>query len=258
MITGRSIDKRLGQVLFPAFTLLLALTLFSAPAVGGQADSEQVTENKLSATDDDVKILDDQQRSDSGYEGVDGNLRKYLRTPRRRGGVRRALTEADVRNVILVANDVAPEWGASLQSKLDENPDSLRESIGQNGRRLLGLAMLRERNPTLYKVRVNELRCNRSLQAASDAYRQAIRDGREEDSSTLHEEIRGLVAQSLDLELQARAMELAALDKALTELKSALQLEIRTQQERMQERLDEVLAEPDLIDTNASAASRSS
>ena len=85
--------------------------------------------------------------------------------------------------------------------------------------------------------------------------RHATRPVMSHASYTLHTraEVRALVSQSLDLELRARAMELAALDKALKELKSALQLEIKTQQERLQERLEEVLAmpEPDKPETPA-------
>lgn len=254
MTNFRCMDKSITRGLLAAVPIMLFLVVGSAQAAYQQDTAESAADSAQDSTQDVTpRSRADERRG--GYEGVDDNLRKYLRTPRRRGGARRTLTESDVKDVILVANDVAPEWGASLQARLEENPDSLRESIGQNGRRLLGLAMLRERNPTLYAVKVKGLRCSRSLQAATDAYHDAVRDGRTEDAGVLKEEVRDLVAQSLDLELQARAMELAALDKALKDLKSALQLEIRTQEERLQERLDEVLALPEPDDPKTASAS---
>lgn len=257
MTTRRCMEKSITRGLLAAVPIMLSFVVGSAHAAH-QQDTTQESTSK-SGADSNPDIMPRSQAGDrsSGYEGVDDGVRKYLRTPRRRAGNRRALTVADVKDVILVANDVAPEWGASLQARLEENPDSLRESIGQNGRRLLGLAMLRERNPTLYTVKVKGLRCSRSLQAATDAYHEAVRDGRAEDAGTLREQVRELVAQSLDLELQARAMELAALDKALKDLKSALQLEISTQEQRLQERLEEMLTPPEPDDPTTASASRS-
>lgn len=163
-------------------------------------------------------------------------------SPRRRGALRRTLTSQDIQNVIAVAQDVSPVWADSLNERLKEDPDSLGESIRLNGRRLLGLAMLRDRDPALYGVRVGELRCNRELSTVSVAYREALRDDRSEDVAELQDQLRVLVKQSLDFELRARAMELAALDKALRELKSQLQVEIVTQDERLEQRLSEVMA----------------
>ena len=109
------------------------------------------------------------------------------RVSRRPGGPQRTITAADVTKVIAVAKDVSPEWAAQLSVLHEEDPDALLSNIRRSGRRLLGLAMLRDRDPGLYTVRVGELRCKRELATAGSAYREAVRDGRTEDAATLKE-----------------------------------------------------------------------
>lgn len=164
------------------------------------------------------------------------------RVSHRRGGMPRAITAEDVTKVIAVANDVSPEWASQLTALRKEDPDALLSNIRWSGRRLLGLAMLRDRDPGLYEVRVGELRCKRELATVGSAYREAVRDGRTEDAAALKEDVRALVKQSVDFEMRARAMELAALDKALRELKAQLEDEVASRNERLEERFQEVLA----------------
>lgn len=154
----------------------------------------------------------------------------------------RPITAEDITKAIAVAKDVSPEWAAQLTSGQEKNPEEFAQSIRQNGRRLFGLVMLKERDPALYTVRVGELRCKRELADVGAKYREAVRDGRTEDAVVLEKEVRALVKQSLDFEMRARGMELAALDKALRELKARLEEEVATRSERLEQRTKEVLA----------------
>ena len=161
---------------------------------------------------------------------------------RARRGPQRLITATDVKKVIAVATDVSPEWGAQLEILQKDDPDQLMTNIRSSGHRLLGLVMLRERDPGLYEVRVGELRCKRELADVGQEYREALRDGRTDDAAALSEAVRALVKQSLDFEMRARAMELAALDKAVRELKAQLEEEVATRNERLEQRFQEVIA----------------
>lgn len=229
------------NTLIAAFLVAGFLGLFTRPVAAQDEPSKDQPATLKSAEGVTPKAS---LREQSSEGGTASSLRPrgYQVNGRRRGALRRPLSAQDIQNVIAVANDVSPDWAESLKKLHEEDSESLTESIRKNGRRLLGLAMLRERDPALYEVRVGELRCNRELSAVSVAYKEAIRDGRNEDAEELREQVRVLVKQSLDFELRARAMELAALDKALRELKSQLQVEIATQNDRLQQRLNEVLA----------------
>ena len=147
-----------------------------------------------------------------------------------------------VLEVIEVASDIDPTWGKSLKTLNEEDPEEASRKIMQHGMRLRGLVLIRKRNPPLYDMKVREFKCARELRIGARAYNLAMSEGRVEEAGSLETELRSLVKKSMDLELQSRAMELAALDRALKELKSRLQLEISTQQERLEERLKEVIA----------------
>ena len=217
--------------------LVLTLGLFAATA-HAQQETDSAPEKTLRQASG---LISEQDRVHQNL-GTQVATEGGFDSARRRGLMRRTLTPTDINNVIAVAEDVSPQWAVSLKQRLKEDPDSMGEVIKQKGRRLLGLAMLRERDPALYEVRVGELRCNQELSKVSADYREALRDGRTEDVAELKAQLRILVKQSLDFELRARAMELAALDKALRELKSQLQTEIATQDQRLEQRLSEVLA----------------
>ena len=99
-------------------------------------------------------------------------------------------------------------------------------------------------------------RREREVRESARAYKLAMKEGRVEEAGPLELKLRLLVKKKMDLELRSRAMELAALDRALQELKSKLQIEISTQQERLEERLREVLAAKEPISAKKITQSR--
>ena len=232
----RLLPGHAGQgVLLLVMTLGLFAVSVHAQDDPGAAPAKTVRQAPGISGDQD-QIIPDLGTKATNSSGFDSSRRRGLMRSNRK------LSPTDIQNVIAVAEDVSPQWAENLKLMLEQDPDSLGDTIKQKGRRLLGLAMLRERDPALYEVRVGELRCNQELSTVSAAYREAVRDDRTEDVAELKDRLRALVKQSLDFELRARAMELAALDKALRELKSQLQTEIATQDERLEQRLSEVLA----------------
>lgn len=231
---------KFGSTLLWTLLVVGLLGMFSPSAVA----QDEIKKPGQSATVEDAQGVTPKPSIAETTSSTDTSARSrsHFGNGRRRGALRRQLGPEDIQNVIAVAKDVSPEWAESLQSRYEEDPQALTESIRQSGRRLLGLAMLRDRDPAIYEVRVGELRCNRELSTVTIEYQEAVRDGRNEDAEELRSKIRNLVKESLDFELRARALELAALDKALRDLKSQLQIEIATQDERLEQRLNEVLA----------------
>lgn len=227
-----------------AFCGLLLVTAvpafsFAVPQDAGNAD---VRPEVTPPADSPERERVGKRRRGGAFEVGEDDLRKYRRFGRVANGNRRVLTEKDMKNLIEVADDVAPEWAESLQEKYQSNPESFLEYVRQHGRRLMGFVMLRERSPILYEVRVDEMRCNRSINRVAKEYRKAVLEGRSEEMASIQQKLRELVRQSLDLELRARAMELAELDRALKQLKAELEEEIATQAERFEDRLQEVMS----------------
>lgn len=186
--------------------------------------------------------LDQADQSSDLSKSIRGNRSRGINRRRGERSMRGPMSPEQVAQVIEVARDIDLEWGSSLEQLNKDDPQEASQKIIQFGRRLRGLVLIRERDPALYAMKVREFKCARELQQGAKAYKTAMKEGRVEEAGSLELKLRALVKKSMDLELQSRAMELAALDRALQDLKSKLQIEISTQQERLEERLREVLA----------------
>ena len=132
--------------------LLMGVMGVALPAAHAQDEPIKTPDNSIRKATSVTSSITEKQDELVGTR--DSRIRSGFGSSRRRGAIRRTLTAQDIQNVIAVAQDVSPVWADSLKERLKEDSDSLGDSIRQNGRRLLGLAMLRDRDPALYGVRV--------------------------------------------------------------------------------------------------------
>ena len=134
--------------------------------------------------------------------------------------------------LVAVVADISPEWASSLRARLAEDPESAKADFRQYGRRLFGLVMLKERNPGLYAVRIAELALKRGMKERAIEYHQVLGVDPTR-AETLSTQLREMAAESVDLELRARAMELEALDQAVRELRDRLLGEVADRETRI-------------------------
>ena len=162
-------------------------------------------------------------------------------------GLRRSgrISNSRVELVISVVGDIAPDWAATLRSEYVENPAIFSESIRPYARRIMGLGMLRERNPELYALRVAELALKRGLrEKAIEYHRMKAANDDSIDLLAMESIIRDLSKESIDLELRARAMELAALAEAVKQMKNLLLQETTVRQARIDALAESLLSTP--------------
>ena len=88
----------------------------------------------------------------------------------------RDLSPQQLQTLVAVAADVSPEWGAILSSRIKSDPEGVKRAILKSGRRLLALAVLRDQNPELYRLKVDELRMQDQMNALAKRYREAFDD----------------------------------------------------------------------------------
>ena len=155
------------------------------------------------------------------------------------------LNEARCEMIISVVGDIAPDWADTLRSQYVENPSVFSESIRPYARRIMGLGMLRERNPELYALRVAELALKRGLrEKAIEYHRMKAANDDSIDLLAMETIIRDLSKESIDLELRARAMELAALAEAVKEMKNLLLQETTVREARIDALAESLLSAP--------------
>lgn len=162
---------------------------------------------------------------------------------RRDGGRWRAdgpMSPEMVERVLAVARDVSPELAAQLEKMRAESPEQVSQAMRQNARRLMALAVIKERNPGLYAVRVEDARLQLELRKLGDQYRSAVQAGDDAAAEAIGTQIAAKVRAQVDVDLKARAQELVALDEQMKALREELVAEERRTAERVAERIDAV------------------
>ncbi len=147
--------------------------------------------------------------------------------------------------VIAVAEDISPEWAKALRDRRESEPRKFFESLNTNARRLMILAVLKRRNPEIYQLRVEDLRIQNDLKKLADQYRAANSAGDAALAGNLVEQIRSKVRRQVDLDLKARAMELAALDQQMKRMREELGEETRARDDKAERIVEGIKAGED-------------
>ena len=144
---------------------------------------------------------------------------------------RRDLTDADVARVVAVAREISPEWGDAIEARITQDAEQVKASLRTSGRRLLGMAALKERAPKVFAVKVAELRAQAETERAASELRSAteLRAGAEESVASveaiaaLQKELEAAAARQVDATIAARQEELVALEDRLKKFHSDLE-----------------------------------
>lgn len=139
----------------------------------------------------------------------------------------RVLSTEQMDRIIAVARDLSPELAARLDEARSRDADSFRAALGTQAKRLGSLAVLRERRPELYAIRIQELRLEAQVLALGEQLHSAIDAGRTDDAARLEATLRPLVLSFVDSNLRSRAVELASLDAMMRELRIDLERDAR-------------------------------
>ena len=143
-----------------------------------------------------------------------------------------------VERVLAVARDVSPELAERLERARDASPEEMSKAMRQGARRLVALAIVKERNPDLYAIRVEDVRLQLELQRLGEEFRAAEAAGDAAKAAALAERIAAKARAQVDVDLKARAQELVALDEQMRSLRDELADEQRRTEERVAERVE--------------------
>jgi len=145
-----------------------------------------------------------------------------------------------VERVLAVARDVSPELAAQLEKVRSAAPEEMSQAMRQNARRLVALAILKDRNPALYAIRVEDVRLQLELRKLGEDFRAATEAGNAAKAAALDAQIAAKVRTQVDVDLRARAQELVALDEQVKSMRDELVKEQRDTDARVAERIEAV------------------
>lgn len=179
---------------------------------------------------------------------VDAAPRRFAGEDERREGratvQRRRLSPEQIDAIVDVASEVFPDGGSRLREMRERDPAALEGVLGRQARRLFALAMLRQRNPELYTLKVEELRNQMELRTLA-AQREELSEEDESGAASrrrIEARIRAIAERQVDLGLRVRGLELAAMDEAINRMRAELAEDARERDAAIAEMVDLVLS----------------
>jgi|GEM_PF-978021 hypothetical protein len=162
----------------------------------------------------------------------------------RGAGPRRRLSPEQIDAIVEVAGEVFPDGGARLRELRERDPEALERVLGRQARRLFTLAMLRQRNPELYALKLEELRNQMELRtlAARHEELQAQGDSAAAQRDEIQDRIRSIAERQVDLGLRVRGLELAAMDEAIRRMRAELATDAENREAAVAEMVELVLS----------------
>ncbi|MFO0827000.1 MAG: hypothetical protein U0572_02535 [Phycisphaerales bacterium] len=145
--------------------------------------------------------------------------------------------------IIEVIRRLAPQMAESVERQLKDpaQRDAVRQKLLQKGRRFIGLAILRERQPKLYDAKISLLEIQESLVGAARDYHAAKQSESIEAMTTAEARLREVASRSVQAELLTDGLELQALEDYLLQQREELKRE--TSAEEVKSRADAVIAD---------------
>jgi hypothetical protein len=150
-----------------------------------------------------------------------------------------------IEQVMTVAREIDPALAARLQRLRDRDPAAFRQSMASTGRRLIGMAELKSRDPKLYGYKLSELRTEAQVSRTARELRLARSTGSAEVPA-LEEELRRNVRIQVALSFAARAEYLRRLREHLEALQEQIRGDVVNFDQTVEKRMRAALAESDL------------
>ncbi len=148
------------------------------------------------------------------------------------------LSPEQMDRIMAVAHDLSPQLETQLASARQADADAFRAALGEQGKRLGALAILRDRRPELYAIRIDELKLEASAMDLGRQLQSAATDGRTEEVARLEPALRSTVLKCVDANLRARAVELSSLDTMMREFRTTLERDALDRTETVQRWVD--------------------
>ena len=155
-------------------------------------------------------------------------------------GARRELSEEEIDRVIATARDVNAQWADELVKLRQSDPKALRERLAREARKLMGLSMMKEREPDLYRVRVEDIRVQNQIRELGEAWNAVQKSGDVSAQEAIMKDIQVSAHKQVELDIQARGFEFVALDKSLKDARKKLQEDIRDRDKTIAEIIEAI------------------
>lgn len=182
--------------------------------------------------------------SQSGPDPVAAPERSVVRHVPRSGSLVRHTGEAvpgDMADrLIEVAEDVDGAMANRLRRMRERDPVAFEQAMQTTGRRLMGIAELKVRDPRLYQLKLLELKADENVLRAARRLRESIETG-SGDVDHRRKELRENLQIQVAVSIGGRSEYLARLREHAEKLEAEIDRDVRRFEKTVESRLDELV-----------------
>ena len=155
-------------------------------------------------------------------------------------GPRGEVTQRMIDRIMEIAKEVDPDLGALLGAMCQEDPEVFKSLIKRQGRGLGSLLQLREIDPDLFEVKLNELKLDAEILLVSNSIREL---GTDEDVTQAQiATLRGLVRAKTALSIRVQTLSINRLERHIAALRQKIADTSDRFDEVVEERIEQLLS----------------
>jgi hypothetical protein len=143
-----------------------------------------------------------------------------------------------------VARDIDPALAKRLASLRQQNASEFEQSMRVNGRKLLAMAELKQRDPDLYGAKLSELRFELSVRQKAHELREARAHGTSADAEVLEKQLRTALAIQLGMSIKSRGEIICQLQERINGIRAEIEHQASTFNETVETRFRELVNNP--------------
>lgn len=182
--------------------------------------------------------LGDPRMDGPGGPGPDGHRDKH--------GPPKPLSEAQVGQALEALRKIDPERADEFDRLAEAHPERLSSELRRRFPRIDHFLRLKEWDPEMYDLRVDDLRLAHATHRLAERYRRAVEPrgddepAPEPDARAMREELETLVEEHFEVRQRIRERELAALERRIEQLKQELDEREDDQREWVERRVEDL------------------
>jgi len=151
----------------------------------------------------------------------------------------RQLPENMTEHIMAVAEEIDPDLANQLKHMCEEDPEGFEKIIRRQGRRLGSLVRLRDADPELFVIKVNELKTDAEIGKVTQTIRKA---GVKDPMFLAHVmELRALVRAKAALSLRAKSLYIERMEKHLIAMRQDLEDTSSNFDQIVEDRIDKLI-----------------
>jgi hypothetical protein len=163
----------------------------------------------------------------------------------------RDFSPEQIERLMQVVRDLDADRAARLEELRKSDPQRFAFALSRSGRHLLGLSLLKDRDPGLYELKLAELRLGQQVNRIAQEIHAARETCSEGELDRLENMLRGRLREQSELNYRARGREIILLEDHLKSMREKLVNDITHRDELIEERLAELLRAPSEDDAEA-------